>query len=103
MYCLTVIYQRPDDPEHFKRYYLENHMPLAEKLPGLKGLHYAYPTGLGSKDNVPFCIFQAFFESREVMVKALQSDAGKQVAADVPNYSPKGATLFQFSPEAKTA
>ena len=36
MHCLTVIYPRPDDPEHFKKYYKETHIPLAKQLPGLK-------------------------------------------------------------------
>jgi len=99
MHCLTVIYQRPDDPEHFKQYYAEKHMPLARQLPGLKSLHYAFPAALGSKEHVPFCIFQAFFDSREAMGTALQSDVGKKIAADVPNYSPKGATIFHFAAE----
>ena len=30
------------------------------------------------------------------MFAALQSDIGKKVANDVPNYSPDGATLFHF-------
>ena len=99
MHCLTVVYQRPDDPEHFKRYYAETHIPLVRKLPGLKSLHYAYPAALGDAGGTPFCIFQAFFESAEAMGQAMQSDAGKKVAADVPNYAPKGATLFHFTPQ----
>ena len=31
------------------------------------------------------------------MVAALQSEIGEKVAADVANYSPKGATLFHFA------
>lgn len=62
MHCLTVIYPRPDDPEHFKKYYKETHVPLAKQLPGLKSCAYAYPAAIGPADNVPFCIFQAWFE-----------------------------------------
>ena len=29
----------------------------------------------------------------------MQSDIGKKVGADVPNYSPKGATIFHFAPD----
>jgi len=96
MHCLTVIYQRPDNPEQFKRYYAETHIPLVRQLPGLKSLSYAYPEALGG--DAPFCIFQAFFESPQAMGQAMQSEQGKKVAADVPNYSPKGATLFHFTP-----
>jgi hypothetical protein len=31
------------------------------------------------------------------MLAALQSEIGQRVAADVPNYSPNGATLFHFA------
>ena len=34
MYCLTVIYPRPDDEAAFKAYYEERHVPLAAGLPG---------------------------------------------------------------------
>jgi uncharacterized protein (TIGR02118 family) len=99
MHCLTVIYPRPDDPEHFKKYYKETHIPLAKQLPGLKSCAYAYPAAIGPADNVPFCIFQAWFESPQAMGQAMQSELGTKVAADVPNYSPKGATLFHCAQE----
>jgi uncharacterized protein (TIGR02118 family) len=99
MHCLTVIYPRPDDEAHFKTYYRETHIPLAKQLPGLKSCHYAYPEAVGPAGSVPFCIFQAWFESAQAMGGAMQSDIGKKVAADVPNYSPKGATVFHFAPE----
>jgi len=99
MHCLTVIYQRPDDPEHFKTYYAQTHIPLARQLPGLKASTYAYPAAIGPADNAPFCIFQAWFDSADAMGQAMQSDIGKTVAADVPNYSPKGATIFHFAQE----
>ena len=99
MHCLTVIYPRPDDEAHFKKYYKETHIPLAKQLPGLKSSAYAYPAAIGPADKVPFCIFQAWFESPDAMGQAMQSDIGKKVGADVPNYSPKGATIFHFAQE----
>lgn len=96
MHCLTVTYPAPDDAARFKAYYETTHVPLAKQLPGLKSCSFAYPEPLGPAP-VPFCIFQAWFEDRDAMFAALQSDIGKRVAADVPNYSPLGATLFHFS------
>lgn len=99
MHCLTVIYPRPDEPEKFKAYYAATHVPLARKLPGLKSCSYAYPEPLGPAGNVPFCIFQAWFDDADAMGRALQSEIGAEVAADVQNYSPKGATLFHYGAE----
>ena len=99
MYCLTVIYPQPDNPEQFKRHYAETHIPLVKQLPGLKSCSYAYPAPLRDAGGVPFCIFQAWFDSAEAMGQTLQSDIGGKVAADVANYSPKGATLFHYAPQ----
>jgi len=96
-HCLTVRYPRTDATESFKAYYAGTHVHLARQLPGLTSLSFAYPVPLGSADDAPFCIFQGWFESEEMMGRALQSEIGAKVAADVPNYSPKGARLFHFA------
>jgi uncharacterized protein (TIGR02118 family) len=96
MHCLTVLYPTPDDPKAFKVYYTSRHLPLAAGLPGLIRSHHAFPEQVGPAE-APFCIFQAYFADAAAMGAALGSDLGQKVAADVPNYSPKGATLFHFT------
>ena len=95
MHCLTVTYPTPDDPAAFKSYYEGTHLPLTKALPGLIKATYAYPEAMGP--GAPFCIFQAYFADGPAMGAALQSPAGAKVAADVPNYSPKGAILCNFA------
>lgn len=95
MHCLTVIYPTPDDPQAFRAYYADHHLPLVKSLPGLIRATYAFPEAMGPGD-APFCIFQAYFEDAAAMGAALSSDIGAKVAGDVPNYSPKGATLCNF-------
>ena len=80
----------------FKAYYEATHVPLAQQLLGLKSCSFAYPQPLGLTP-VPFCVFQAWFENDAAMFTALGSEIGGKVAADVPNYSPDGATLFHFA------
>jgi uncharacterized protein (TIGR02118 family) len=96
MHCLTVTYSTPKDASHFRSYYESTHVPLAKQLPGLKSCPFAFPTPLGP-GGAPFCIFQAYFADEATMMAALQSAIGQKVAADVPNYSPDGATLFHFA------
>ena len=33
MHKLLVLYNEPKDPAHFRKYYVETHVPLASKLP----------------------------------------------------------------------
>lgn len=95
MHCLTVIYPTPEDPAAFRDYYVNKHVPLAMTLPGLTSATYGFPEPLGQSDG-PFCIFQAMFEDAAAMGAALASPIGARVAADVANYSPRGAQLSHY-------
>jgi uncharacterized protein (TIGR02118 family) len=95
MHKLLVIYPRPADPDAFCAYYAGTHIPLARKLPGLVRLAYGYPQPLGPGE-APFCVFEAVFADAAALDAALGSAAGRAVAADVPNYSPAGASLMRF-------
>jgi len=47
---LIVLYGHPKDPAHFRRYYVETHLPLAARLPGLKGSRYSFAVeGIGAE------------------------------------------------------
>jgi len=97
MHCLTVTYAMPDDPAHFRDYYVNSHVPLAKTLPGLISCSYGFPEALRpGPEPAPFCIFQALFANAAAMGAALQSEIGGRVAADVANYSPKGASLCHY-------
>lgn len=93
MHKLIVMYPQPDDPHTFLEYYTEKHVPLADKLPGLVRSSFGQPRML-SKDLSWFLIWEGEFNSYIDLIGALKSEVGAQVSADVPNYSPKGATMF---------
>lgn len=96
MHKLLVLYPHPDDPKFFLDYYRETHLPLVSKLPGLISSSFGQPSELGPKPSTYFAIFEAQFQDEKALFDALTSPVGKAVAADVPNYSPKGATLLRF-------
>jgi uncharacterized protein (TIGR02118 family) len=96
MHRLLVLYNEPKDPAHFKKYYVETHVPLANKLPGAKNPRYSFdlkPLGPGK---APFCIFEADFENEAALMSALGSNEGKAVAADIANYASGGLTMAHF-------
>ena len=97
MHRLLVLYNEPKDPAHFRKYYVETHVPLASKLPGLKAVSYSFdakPLGPGKAPY--FCIFEADFESEAALMSALGSKEGQAVASDVPNYASGGVTMVHF-------
>jgi uncharacterized protein (TIGR02118 family) len=97
MHRLLVLYNEPKDPAHFRKYYVETHLPLASKIPGVKAANYSFgvkPLGPG---NPPYlCVFEADFESEAALMSALGSKEGQAVAGDVANYASGGVTMVHF-------
>lgn len=96
MHRLLVTYPKPADPKAFLDYYTGHHLPLARQLPGLLGSRFMQPQALGPGEPAYFLVFEADFASEGALMAALQSPLGAKVAADVPNYSPAGATLVHY-------
>lgn len=71
-------------------------MPLAATLPGLFKQSHGQPKPLGG-DTTIFLIWEGLFAVRDALFAALQSDIGAKVAADVPNYSLKGASMLEMA------
>jgi len=93
---LMVLYPPPQDPEHFRRYYAETHLPLAQKIPGLKSMRYGLDLEALEGDSPYFCVWEGDFEDEKAMTEALQSEEGQATAGDVPNYASGGAILLHF-------
>lgn len=98
MHCLMVSYVAPEDPAHFRDYYVKTHIPLTRQLPGVLSISYGFPEPM-TPAPAPFCIFQAFFADAAAMDAALKSEIGGRVAADVANYSTHRPTLSHYHVE----
>jgi uncharacterized protein (TIGR02118 family) len=98
MHKLLVLYNEPKDPAHFRKYYVEKHLPLASKMPGLRASRYTFDVKpLGPVKAPYFCIFEGEFDSEAALVDALASKEGQAVAGDVPNYASGGVTIVHFA------
>jgi 4-carboxymuconolactone decarboxylase len=103
MHRVLVLYSAPKDPEHFKKYYLEKHLPLALQMPGLLASRYSFAIeGVGAPSPY-FCVFEGDFASEAAMGAAMQSEIGQKVSADVANYATGGATILHFDVTAPRA
>jgi uncharacterized protein (TIGR02118 family) len=93
---IVVLYPPQPDPEGFKAYYVNTHIPLARKLPGLLALRYSFGVqGVGG--NAPyFCVFEAEFRDGAALGAAMGSPEGQAVAADVPNFARNAPTLIHY-------
>jgi 4-carboxymuconolactone decarboxylase len=99
MHKVMALYPQPKDPAHFKRYYVEKHLPLAAQMPGLLYSRHTFSVeGVGGPAPF-FCIWEGAFPSAASMDAAMQTPIGQQVAADIANYATGGVTLVHYDTE----
>ncbi|MGY4691455.1 EthD family reductase [Salibacterium sp. K-3] len=96
MYRLKVMYPAPKDPEYFRQYYQQQHIPLARTLPHLQDMRYGMDIQGMEEPSPYFCIWEGDFNNKEEMDKALQSETGQKVADDVFNFTTNGAVLVHY-------
>jgi len=96
MHKVLALYPPPKDPAHFKRYYEETHLPLAQQLPGLLSSRHTFTMeGVGGPSPY-FCIWEGEFRDAQAMAASMESPVGQKVAADIANYATAGVTIVHF-------
>src|SRR4029078_3180774 len=87
MHRLLVLYAPPSDPDHFRSYYDDTHLPLVAKFPGLRGYRYSFDVAGGEGASPYYCVFEADVHDAAALSAAQESTEGQAVREDVPNYS----------------
>jgi uncharacterized protein (TIGR02118 family) len=101
MHKFVVLYNAPEDPEHFRDHYVNTHIPIASQMPGMLGWRYSFAVASPGETEPPyFCVFEAEFEDGAALGAAMESEAGQKAAADVPNYATGGATILTYEIDA---
>ena len=87
MVKFVALYKKPADIEAFEKHYQEIHTPLARKIPGLKKLEVSHMTGSPGGEPKFYMIAELYFENKDAMMAALNSDEGKAAAKDVMSFA----------------
>jgi uncharacterized protein (TIGR02118 family) len=84
---ISVLYTAaPKDPEAFDKHYLGVHIPMCQKLPGIKRVEVTKYSGTMDGKPAPYYIqTDLTFDSQDAAMAAFGSDVGKEVVADVAN------------------
>ena len=93
---LIVLYKKPADPAQFESHFRSVHMPLVQKLPGLRSFSFGPATALDGSEGPYFWTFIGTFDSLKAIQDALGTPEGEKVVADIPNYSPDAPTIFHL-------
>ncbi|MCG2613291.1 EthD family reductase [Terrimonas sp. NA20] len=91
----TVLYGHPSSPEEFEKYYKETHDPLVNKTAGIVKKEYTrFLQNADGSAPVYYRMAELCFESGETMQRAMASEEGKAMAADLSNFATGGVKII---------
>lgn len=92
---LIALYTQPANPEEFDRAYYETHVPLAEKIPGLRSLEVIKPRKNLMGGDVPYYLMATLtFDSIEDLKAGLSSPEGQAAGANVMGFAAGNVTML---------
>jgi uncharacterized protein (TIGR02118 family) len=97
MHRVLILYGTPTNPQAFQDYYLNSHLAVAAKLPGLRSLRYSFDLAAADGPAPYFAIAEAEFDSAAAYEAAMASPEGQAVLADIPNYATGGVAVLDYT------
>jgi uncharacterized protein (TIGR02118 family) len=98
MATLLVLFRTPADVEAFERHYVEVHLPLARRLPGLVHIDVERTVGGDPTLREYHLVARLVFPSRLAMRTALASPEGLAAGSDLARFAVDGFKMLQLEP-----
>ena len=94
---LIAMYKKPADAKAFDDYYYSTHVPMAKKIPGLRGYEVSTGPVATPAGPSPFHLIALLeFDSLAAIQQALGSPEGGATAADLGKFAQAGVDLLVF-------
>jgi uncharacterized protein (TIGR02118 family) len=94
---VVVMYKTPKDAAAFDKHYFETHVPLVNKMPGLRKYEVSQGPVATPVGPSPFYLIATLYFDNIAAVKAgFASAEGKAAAADVQKFATGGADMILF-------
>ncbi|MDB4948676.1 MAG: Ethyl tert-butyl ether degradation EthD [Gemmatimonadetes bacterium] len=94
---MVVIYGKPGDPDAFDEHYVNVHVPLAKKLPGLRAYEVSRgPILTPAGGPTPYLIGTLHFDDLAAIRAAFATPEGQACAADRRILAPDGADVQMY-------
>lgn len=97
MATLVVMYKTPKDPAAFDKYYVEKHIPLAKKIPGLRKYEVSQgPVATPAGPSAYHLVALLHYDNLAAIQSAFASLEGQAAVADVQAFATGGADIIMF-------
>lgn len=100
MVKLIALYKKPANTAEFDDRYFNGHVPLANKIPGLRKCDVAKIVGTPAGESEYYLMAELYFDDMEALKTGMSSPEGKAAAKDVMSFA-KDIVYMMFAEEVK--
>jgi len=92
---LIALYKQPEDPVAFDQHYYEVHVPITEKIPGLRDIRVTKFSGTPMGKESPYYLMcEMIYDSMEDLKNGTRSEEGKASGKDLMSFAGNIVTLM---------
>lgn len=95
MYKVTVLYEHPEDPDYFEKYYKEHHLPLVQSMTGVSRIEITkFDSSAYGGEPEYYRMSEIFFTSKAVMEETMGSPEGQATIDNLHNLTSAGVKII---------
>ena len=94
MIKLIALYKRPADTEAFEQHYATVHIPLVEKIPGLRKTEWTRITATPTGEAPYYMMYEMYFDDMNAYKVAMKSEENKAAGKDLMSFAKDIVTLM---------
>jgi len=98
MVKFIALYKKPANTAEFDKRYFDEHLPLANKIPGLKRCEVSHIVGSPMGESEYYLMAELYFENMDALKAGMGSPEGKAAGKDVMMFA-KDIVTFMFAEE----
>lgn len=95
MVRIVALHAPPADADAYWRHYLEVHMPIVQRIPGVRNIRLGRVAQTADGGAAPYhLVSEVWFDDRASLDAALNTPEMAAALADVPNFASAGVTIM---------
>ncbi len=94
MIKLIALYKKPANIDAFEQHYAHIHVPLAEKIPGVRKTEWTRFLASPSGEAPYYMMYEMYFDNMDAYKVAMQSEANKAAGQDLMSFARDLVTLM---------
>jgi uncharacterized protein (TIGR02118 family) len=94
MIKLIALYRKPADVAAFEEHYANVHLPLVEKIPGLRKTELSRISGAPRGEAPFYMMYEMYFDDMDAYNRAMASEENKAAGRDLMSFAKDIVTLM---------